>query len=145
MNPLDLTKYFLQNGDVLFHRFGNFSQGTKRQILSEFLPKRPQTVAKLKAKVFCGTYSRKGDFFMSACQDSKIRLYHTTDNSFRFKRSITARDVGWSVLDVALSPDGYNIIYSSWTNNSKWKIKRECCLCLARVSCLFTMFLQSTK
>ena len=70
-------------------------------------------------KVFCGTYSRKGDLFMSACQDQKIRLYDTTGHVFKFKRSIRARNVGWSVLDVALSPDGYNIIYSSWCDSSK--------------------------
>ena len=56
---------------------------------------------------------------MSACQDQKIRLYDTTGHVFKFKRSIRARNVGWSVLDVALSPDGYNIIYSSWCDSSK--------------------------
>ena len=59
---------------------------------------------------------------MSACQDQKIRLYDTTGNAFKYKRSIRARNVGWSVLDVALSPDGYNIIYSSWCDSSKWSL-----------------------
>ena len=59
---------------------------------------------------------------MSACQDQKIRLYDTTGNAFKYKRSIRARNVGWSVLDVALSPDGYNIINSSWCDSSKWSL-----------------------
>ena len=59
---------------------------------------------------------------MSACQDQKIRLYDTTGNAFKYKQSIRARNVGWSVLDVALSPDGYNIINSSWCDSSKWSL-----------------------
>ena len=86
------------------------------------LPNTPSEVAKYHQKVFCGTYSRKGDLFMSACQDQKIRLYDTTGNAFKYKRSIRARNVGWSVLDVALSPDGYNIINSSWCDSSKWSL-----------------------
>jgi len=106
-----------ETGDVLNHRFGNFSNGAKRQLLENVLPNSPSEVAKYHQKVFCGTYSRKGDLFMSACQDQKIRLYDTTGNAFKYKRSIRARNVGWSVLDVALSPDGYNIIYSSWCDS----------------------------
>ena len=28
-----------------------------------------------------------------------------------------AQDVGWSVLDVALSPDGGHLVYSSWSDS----------------------------
>ena len=27
------------------------------------------------------------------------------------------QDVGWSVLDVALSPDGGHLVYSSWSDS----------------------------
>ena len=27
------------------------------------------------------------------------------------------KDVGWSVLDVALSPDGGHLVYSSWSDS----------------------------
>ena len=30
---------------------------------------------------------------------------------------IQARDVGWSILDVAVSPDGEHLVYSSWSDN----------------------------
>ena len=57
---------------------------------------------------------------MSACQDQMIRLYDTTGGKFKFKRAIKARNVGWSVLDVALSPDNCHLIYSSWCDSSKY-------------------------
>ena len=33
------------------------------------------------------------------------------------ERQIQARNVGWSVLDVALSPDNCHLIYSSWCDS----------------------------
>ena len=91
----------------------------KRQVLSNFLPNTPHEVAGFDQKVFCGNYSRNGDLFMSVCQDQRIRLYDTSGQAFRFKRSIRARNVGWSVLDVVLSPDGHSLIYSSWCDSGK--------------------------
>lgn len=29
-----------------------------------------------------------------------------------------ARDVGWSILDVAMSPDGRHLIYATWSDYS---------------------------
>lgn len=104
-------------GDVNGHRFGHFTPGAKSQILSQLLPNCGKTVAEFRQKVFCGTYSKCGDLFMSAGQDQKIRLYDTRRGQFRFKRSIQARNVGWSVLDVALSPDNCHLIYSSWCDS----------------------------
>jgi WD repeat-containing protein 23 len=74
-------------------------------------------VAEFRQKVFCGTYSKCGDLFMSAGQDQKIRLYDTTRGQFKLKKTIHARNVGWSVLDVALSPDNCHLIYSSWCDS----------------------------
>ena len=51
---------------------------------------------------------------MSACQDQNIRIFDTTEGKFRHRRTIRARDVGWSVLDTSLSPDNRHLIYSSW-------------------------------
>lgn len=106
-------------GDVHGHRFGHFTLGAKRQIQSTLLPNQSKTAASLNQKVFCGTYSKCGDLFMSACQDQNIRLYDTASGKFKFQRAIRARNVGWSVLDVALSPDNCHLIYSSWCDASK--------------------------
>uniref|UniRef100_A0A8D0HR11 DDB1 and CUL4 associated factor 11 n=1 Tax=Sphenodon punctatus TaxID=8508 RepID=A0A8D0HR11_SPHPU len=48
--------------------------------------------------------------------DQTIRLYDCRYGAFRKFRSIKARDVGWSVLDVAFTPDGAHLLYSSWSD-----------------------------
>merc|ERR1712241_565274 len=101
-------------GDVNGHRFGHYTSGAKNQILSQLLPNCGKTVAEFNSKVFCGTYSKCGDLFMSAGQDQKIRIHDTRRGQFKLKKTIQARNVGWSVLDVALSPDNCHLIYSSW-------------------------------
>jgi WD repeat-containing protein 23 len=47
-----------------------------------------------------------------------IRVYDTR-KGFKLMKQIHARNVGWSVLDVALSPDGRHLIYTSWCDYSK--------------------------
>jgi WD repeat-containing protein 23 len=66
-----------------------------------FLPNKYKKVQYYHHKVFCGQYSKKGDIFLSACQDQYVRLYDTQDKKFELMKTIRARDVGWSVLDVA--------------------------------------------
>ena len=106
-------------GDLNGHRFGHFTAGARRQILNSLLPNSSELLADFRHKVFCGTFSKCGNIFMSACQDQNIRLYDTSNGKFKYKRSIRARNVGWSVLDVALSPDNCHLIYSSWCDSSK--------------------------
>ena len=113
-------------GDIHGHRFGHYTLGAKRQVAAHLLPKHAYEQADFDAKVFCGSHSKEGDWFMSACQDQKIRLYNTRkfkkdENNARtvmvLERQIQARNVGWSVLDVALSPDNCHLIYSSWCDS----------------------------
>ena len=56
---------------------------------------------------------------MSACQDQMIRVFDTSRGGFTLTKAIRARNVGWSVLDTALSPDNRHLIYSSWCEYSK--------------------------
>ncbi|TRY83724.1 hypothetical protein DNTS_021907, partial [Danionella cerebrum] len=67
-------------------------------------------------KVFCGVYSDEGNMFLSACQDQNIRLYDTSRGHFILKKTVKARDVGWSVLDVCFTPDARCVLYSSWSD-----------------------------
>lgn len=73
-------------------------------------------------KLFCGIFSEDGRSFLSACQDGYLRIY----DSHRFAeplkgcvpfKSIPAIDIGWSILDVAFSPDALYAAYSTWSNN----------------------------
>ncbi|XP_043248552.1 DDB1- and CUL4-associated factor 11 isoform X1 [Colletes gigas] len=93
----------------------SFSMGERCRISSSFLPNTLQQVARYNAKAFCGSYSKDGRFFLTASQDKFLRLYQTHDGHFVKFKTIPARDVGWSILDTAFSPDGNYIVYSSWS------------------------------
>lgn len=64
--------------------------------------------------IFCGQYSRDGSVFMSAAQDSRVRLYNS--DTWSPIKEIHARHVEWSVIDIDYSPDQRWIIYSSWSD-----------------------------
>ncbi|XP_041455361.1 DDB1- and CUL4-associated factor 11-like [Lytechinus variegatus] len=93
-----------------------FTHNDRSQVGAVFLPNHQRTVAHFPAKVFCGTYSMDGSVFLSACQDQVIRIYDVKNGYFKKFKEIRARDVGWSVLDTAFSPDGNYLIYSSWSD-----------------------------
>ncbi|KAK6174585.1 hypothetical protein SNE40_017832 [Patella caerulea] len=113
-NTKSLTE-LIQKREIGLSRHQKFTQGDLCVINSKFLPNRVRTVATYSQKAFCGTYSQDGNIFLSASQDQNIRVYKT-DRSFKLLKTIRARDVGWSVLDTAFSPDGNYIIYSSWSD-----------------------------
>ncbi|XP_076170804.1 DDB1- and CUL4-associated factor 11 [Ptiloglossa arizonensis] len=94
----------------------NFSTGEKCRISGSFLPNKMHQVDKYNSKAFCGSYSKDGRFFLTASQDKLLRLYQTYNGDFVNFRTIPARDVGWSILDTAFSPDGNYIVYSSWSD-----------------------------
>lgn len=53
--------------------------------------------------------------------DQYIRLYDTsTSSSFQKLAEILVEDVGWSILDTALSPDRNSVAYSTWSDCSKY-------------------------
>lgn len=96
----------------------NFSQGDKCLIGNFKLPIRMKNVDTYENKAFCGIYSHDGNTLLTASQDRFIRTYDCSDG-FQFKelKTIQGRDIGWSVLDTAFSPDSTKIAYSSWSNS----------------------------
>ncbi|KAK3745060.1 hypothetical protein QZH41_014556, partial [Actinostola sp. cb2023] len=100
-------------GGLAQHRF---SLGEKARASSNYLPNTMETKGRYRQKAFCGTYSHDGTVFLSACQDEYIRLYDTTNGQFYNFHSIKARDIGWSIIDTAYSPDQNYLIYSSWSD-----------------------------
>ena len=75
-------------------------------------------VAHIPTKIFCGIYLDNGRFFLTASQDRMIRLFDA-NKKFTLIKKIMAKDVGWSILDVAVSPDGNYLAYSSWCDSRK--------------------------
>lgn len=47
-------------------------------------------------------------------------MYHTCGDRINMYKEILACDVGWSILDVAFSPDDRHIAYSSWSESRKY-------------------------
>ncbi|XP_060921016.1 DDB1- and CUL4-associated factor 11 [Labrus mixtus] len=94
----------------------SFSHGECSRIRTHFLPNYVSHKDTYQQKAFCGVYSEEGNMFLSACQDQNIRLYDTTKGRFHLRRTVKARDVGWSVLDVCFTPDTQHVLYSSWSD-----------------------------
>ncbi|XP_068777790.1 DDB1- and CUL4-associated factor 11 [Struthio camelus] len=97
-------------------RNGSFSCGEKSRVSSHFLPNHVSFAECYAQKAFCGVYSDDGKLFVSACQDHTLRLYECRGDELRLLRAARGRDVGWSILDVAFSPDATQCLYSSWSN-----------------------------
>ncbi|XP_018553651.1 DDB1- and CUL4-associated factor 11 [Lates calcarifer] len=97
-------------------RGSSFSHGECSRIRTHFLPNYVSHKDTYQQKAFCGVYSEDGNMFLSACQDQNIRLYDTTRGRFNLRRTVKARDVGWSVLDVCFTPDAHHVLYSSWSD-----------------------------
>eukprot|EP01121_Diplochlamys_sp_Union-15-3_P007258 TRINITY_DN182_c0_g2_i3.p1 TRINITY_DN182_c0_g2~~TRINITY_DN182_c0_g2_i3.p1 ORF type:complete len:448 (-),score=60.74 TRINITY_DN182_c0_g2_i3:269-1612(-) len=83
-------------------------------ILQSFIPNKSSKIAHHGDHVFCGLFSKDGSKFMSACQDHRIRIYDT--ESWKVKKTIAARNVGWSIISTDYSPDKDWLIYSSWSD-----------------------------
>uniref|UniRef100_A0A8B9JAV0 DDB1- and CUL4-associated factor 11 n=1 Tax=Astyanax mexicanus TaxID=7994 RepID=A0A8B9JAV0_ASTMX len=97
-------------------RGSSFSHGECSRIRSHFLPNFVAHKDTYHQKAFCGVYSDDGNMFLSACQDQNIRLYDTSRGGFTLVRTVKARDVGWSVLDVCFTPGSRSVLYSSWSD-----------------------------
>ncbi|XP_039264379.2 DDB1- and CUL4-associated factor 11-like [Styela clava] len=98
-----------------------FTAGCQTAICSHQIPNTVVNSVSLREKVFCGIYSEDGNTFLSACQDSHLRVYDANrfdDVSQTCKpfKNIPALDIGWSILDVAFSPDALYLAYTTWSS-----------------------------
>ncbi|ODN00691.1 DDB1- and CUL4-associated factor 11 [Orchesella cincta] len=126
---------------------GGFDKPHRNHVTARFLPNTIRRIANYGFKAFCGTYSKNGDIFLSAAQDRAIRIYDTSNGNFKKFKKIVARDVGWSILDTAFSPDGRYVVYSSWSEcihicNIYGDVERHDSLCLCpdnRRFCIFSL------
>ncbi|CAF3362056.1 unnamed protein product [Rotaria sp. Silwood1] len=99
-------------GQINFHRYPN----ARYKLMDRLLPNYGEVVASMRRPTFCGQFSEDGQRFFSACQDYCIRLYDTTTRTFSQQAEIGAEEVGWSILDTALSPDRNSIAYATWSD-----------------------------
>uniref|UniRef100_A0A914V9L9 Sugar transporter SWEET1 n=1 Tax=Plectus sambesii TaxID=2011161 RepID=A0A914V9L9_9BILA len=83
----------------------------------QFIPNKRRLVERNRTKTFCCHYTNNGDTLLTASQDHMIRLYSTSGKRQRYVpvKQITAPNVGWSILDLVVSPDGRHAIYATWS------------------------------
>jgi len=112
--PNNLTKMVNQR-EMGMYGSQQFTKGDCCLVSAGFLPNTSRVIHNYHNKVFCGTYSQDGRLFLTACQDRCLRLYNCESRNIKLFKTVEARDVGWSVLDTAFSPDGNHFVYSSWS------------------------------
>uniref|UniRef100_A0A2M4BHY1 Putative wd-repeat protein n=1 Tax=Anopheles marajoara TaxID=58244 RepID=A0A2M4BHY1_9DIPT len=96
---------------------GPFSRSAVCRINNRF---RPNTfvdrVHKCDQKVFCGKFTVDGNQFITASQDSLIRVFDSSNCHYRQLRTMEAKHVSWAILDVDFSPDGKSFVYTTWAD-----------------------------
>lgn len=95
----------------------------RANIGSCILPNKRKKLDQYTHKAFCGSYSKEGDFFMSSSQDHMIRMYDTSRDNFQLTKTFRSQQIGWSVLDTDISPDGRHFTYSGWSPCRKYNIQ----------------------
>nr|BAN21366.1 WD-repeat protein [Riptortus pedestris] len=99
-------------------RDAGFSRSEKCAIANSKLPLKMKVVDTYENKAFCGIYSHDGNTLLTASQDRYMRTYDSSNgHSFKEIHTIQGRDIGWSILDTAFSPDSRKIAYSSWSSS----------------------------
>lgn len=95
---------------------GPFVNSDKAKINNLFLPNTSKQLRTLGAKIFCGLLSKNGDYFVTTTQDAAIRIFDASSPKYRQTNHILAKHVNWCILDVDLSHDNQNYVYSTWND-----------------------------
>mmetsp|Transcript_18241 Transcript_18241/g.30427 ORF Transcript_18241/g.30427 Transcript_18241/m.30427 type:complete len:385 (+) Transcript_18241:47-1201(+) len=95
----------------------NFTSATRAAISRTYLPNSQSSLipCEFGGSLFTGKFSQDGTLFLSGCQDEYIRVFDTS-TKFRLTKQIHALHIGWSIIDIDLSPSGETAIYSSWSH-----------------------------
>ncbi|KAF5293504.1 hypothetical protein FQA39_LY02989 [Lamprigera yunnana] len=123
--PLNSISAMLLNREKGMYTYSGFSAPNKCKLANRFLPNEISILDSYSGKAFCGIYSKDGEYFITASQDRQIRLYKSGDESYNCVNSFYARDVGWSIIDVAFSPDREHFVYSTWSSSCMYIYKNS--------------------
>lgn len=77
---------------------------------------------KLDSKIYCGTMSKNGKYFITASQDHVLRIFDATNDSYNRVNRMVAKDVNWGILDIAFTADSEYFVYSTWSTCRKLKV-----------------------
>lgn len=74
----------------------------------------PDMIINFDARAYSGQFSDDGNFFYTCSQDSKIRMFDTSNpGKWRHYKTVTHPRVQWTVSDATLSPDNRALASSS--------------------------------
>ncbi|XP_058121563.1 DDB1- and CUL4-associated factor 11 [Anopheles ziemanni] len=98
-------------------RQGPYMRSDQCKINNHFRPNEfTDTVHKCDAKVFCGQFTNDGNRFVTASQDTRIRVFDSSRENYILLRSLVTKHVSWSILDIDFSSDGTSFVYSTWAD-----------------------------
>lgn len=94
---------------------GSFYRNEKCKINNLYLPNHNERqLIRLDSKVFCGSFTRDGNRFVTGSQDQEIRIFDSSTSNYKELNHITAKHVSWCILDIAFSPCSQYFAYSTW-------------------------------
>ena len=110
-----------QRETMLFN--GNNNNNTIMNINNNFLSNKINGIEKYNGsyRVFCCDFSDDGNVLCCASQDHVIHLIDSSDginnNKWPIYKQVESQFSGWSIIDVALSPDHDFVAYSGWSSS----------------------------
>lgn len=96
-----------------------FTRAERCSITNHYLPNHSLPLMKLDSKVYCGTLSKDGKYFITATQDHLLRIFDATANTYARINRMVAKDVNWGILDIAFSSNSEHFVYSTWSSCCK--------------------------
>lgn len=94
---------------------GSFMRNEKCKINNLYLPNQcERPLVRLESKVFCGSFTRDGNRFVTGSQDQEIRIFDSSTSNYKELNHINAKHVSWCILDIAFSPCSRYFAYSTW-------------------------------
>nr|CAH7741944.1 unnamed protein product [Callosobruchus chinensis] len=94
----------------------NLSCARKCNINNRYIPNEMLIMNGCQSKYFCSIFSKDGNRLITASQDQAIRVYDSSTVPYVPLHKIRARDVGWSIIDIAFSPDNEQFVYTTWSS-----------------------------
>ncbi|CAD5206673.1 unnamed protein product [Bursaphelenchus okinawaensis] len=99
------------------NRSSGFSLGEKTGYSNKFLANSRHKLDAIRSKTFCAFHVPNDQGIITASQDHKIRWYKSnSDDGYYLYKVIDVPYVGWTILDVIVSPDGRDLVYSTWND-----------------------------
>lgn len=77
-------------------RGGSFMRRDKCKINNLYLPNQVERqLVRLDSKIFCGSFTKDGNNFVTGSQDQEIRIFDSSTSNYKEINHITAKHVSW--------------------------------------------------